>query len=111
MSKVTFDIDSIIHWSDESSFEIDITLPLRKAGIDSIVYYGDEFVIHFMNETRLTINVPDNIDNLLKVIERDLLRWDDCGEGYRLQGHVVERIIDHLKANITEIKEAIEKTK
>ncbi|MDN5847622.1 MAG: hypothetical protein L0H53_15265 [Candidatus Nitrosocosmicus sp.] len=64
-----------------------------------------------MNETGLTIMLPDNLDNLLRVIERDLLRWSRYGEGYRLQGHDVERIVDHLKANITEIREALEKTK
>jgi len=111
MSKLVCDTDSAINWKDDCAFEIDVTLPLRKAGIDSITCDGDEFVIHFMNETRLTINVPDNIDNLLKVIERDLLRWDDYGEGYRLQGHFIETIIDYLKVNIMEIKEAIEKTK
>jgi hypothetical protein len=108
MSTIT---NSIIRWIDKDSFEIDINLPLRRAGVKCITHYGEYIRIWFMNDTGLNIDIPNNIDNLLKVIERDLLRWDYYGEVYRLQGHLVERIMDHLKANITEIKEAIEKTK
>lgn len=111
MSKVSTDIDSIIHWLDESTFEIDITLPLRKAGIDSITMDEDYLKISFLNETGLTIDVPSNSDNLIKVIERDLLRWDEYYEGYGLPAYIIERIITHLKEHIDEIKNAIDKAR
>jgi hypothetical protein len=111
IAKLTSTIDSIIRWKDDGSFNIDINLTLRKANVDGMTCYVEYIRIWFMNDTGLNIDIPNNLDNLLKVIERDLLSWSGYREGYILQGHVVERIIDHLKANIMEIKEAIEKTK
>ncbi|MDN5847621.1 MAG: hypothetical protein L0H53_15260 [Candidatus Nitrosocosmicus sp.] len=45
MSNTACDTDSIIIWKNDYTFEIDITLSLRKAGIDSIAGYGDELAI------------------------------------------------------------------
>jgi len=111
MSKVTSNIESMIHWSDESTFNLDITLPLRKAGIDSIAIDVGCLGISFLNGTGLTIDIPTNLDNLLKEIERGLLRWDGYYEGYGLPAYVIERIINHVKEHKDEIKKAIEKLK
>jgi hypothetical protein len=111
MSNIICNKDSIITWKNGYTFEIDITLPLRKADIDSIIGDGAELFIRFMNDTGLTIDLPDNLDNLIKVVERGLLRWSGYYEGYGLRSYVIERIINHLKENIDEIKEAIKKAK
>jgi len=111
MSNIACKTDSIINWKNDFTFEIDITLPLRKAGIDSITCDGDELIIYFMNETNLTIRLPDNLDNLHKVIERDLLRWDGYYEGYGLPAYVIERIVNHIQENIDDINKAIQKAR
>ena len=109
MSNLVSDTNSYIYWKDNYTFEIDITLPLRKAGIDSITGNEDEFIFYFMNETRLTIDIPHNLDNMLKVIESDLLRWDGYYEGYGLPAYIIKRIVDHIKDHIKQIKYAIRK--
>ncbi len=111
MFKVSTDIDSIIHWLDERTFEIDITLSLRKAGIDSITLDEDCLRLCFLNETGLSIDMPDNTDNLIKVVERDLLRWDGYYEGHGLPAYIIERIITHLKEHVDQIMKAIEKAR
>ena len=109
MSKMTRHMDTVIYWKDEYTFDVDITLPLRKADVCSITGNEDELAIRFMNETGLTIKLPDNLDNLIKVVERELLRWDGYYEGIGLKSYVIERIINHLSENIDEIKGAIKK--
>ena len=111
MSNIACYNTSIINWKDEYTFEIDITMPLRKANVCSITGCRNELSIWFMNETGLRIKLPDDPDNFLKVIERELLRWDGYYEGYGLPAYIIERIINHLKENIDEIKEAIKKAK
>lgn len=111
MSNIICNKDSIITWKNDFTFEIDITLPLRKADVCSITGYQNQLSIRFMNGTGLTIDLPDNRDNLIKVVEQELLRWDGYYEGYGLKSYVIERIINHLKVNIDEIKGAIKKAK
>jgi len=108
---LTSTIGSVIDWIDSDSFKIAINLPLRKGGIDSINCNDKIMQIIFMNDTGISIAYPDNLDNLIIVMERKLTNWDGYYEGHGLQGYIIDRILVYVKDHFKEIKEAIEKAK
>ena len=102
---------TIIQWIDNDSFEVEIDLPLRKAGVDSITGYEDYLRIWFMDDSGIDVDYLEDTDNLPKAVERELLKWRSCEEGHALPAYIIERIVNYIKTHSMQIKEAVEKVR
>lgn len=102
---------TIIQWIDNDSFEVEINLPLRKAGVDSITGYEDYLRIWFIDDSGVDVEYPDNMNNLPEAVERELLKWRSCEEGHALPAYIIERIVNYIKTYSMQIKEAVEKVR
>lgn len=106
-------IFSIIHRIDETCFEIDITLYLRKLGIGGIKYYKDRMEVGFIYfDCGITAYYPSDLnleDKLLvKLLESELLRWEGR-DGERFLDVMIESVCKHVEDNLEEITESIER--
>jgi len=106
---------SSVHWVDETLFEIDITLHLRKLGIGGIKCYRDRMEVELIYfDYGVTVYYPLDMNHedklLVHVLESELLRWEGP-EGERIHDEMIADICNHLDENHEAIMRSIEKLK
>jgi hypothetical protein len=100
--------NSIIYKIDDKNFGINITTDLRREELKSIRCSADDIWLEFTRNHNLGVRVvyPENLYLLPHEIELALLR---CDFEPALSADVIEEISGHVRDNIEEIIEGIDR--
>ncbi len=98
--------NDVVHWTGYNCFEIDASHQIPKSNIGRIIGYHDGFLtFEFTDRSWVTINYPNNLDDLTKEIESGLLQYKGWKRECLSTGRI-KRIMDCLMVYLENIKKA-----